>query len=350
MKRWDANTIQSIGSKLFDKIHKRKMHSHHNHEIHFMARDRQWLPEGIQSLVDGSYEPRCLKRYYFSDEMVDQLHISDRIFQHILLRILKPTFNHVMNKNCYHLNGPSGVKNATQKIREVLQKEQPKYFIRADIKSFYKSIPHHKLIQDIKKYYDDQKLIGMLENIIKNPIDSTYGYKNPDHGIALRGPLSQFLSGIYLKPLDDAFNQADVTYLRYQDDILILCKTNRQLNRCKRRMMNVLQERQLRLSKRKTRIGKIESGFHFLGIAYPPTRTVDNTSTTPMNDGVITEPTPDQNLNKWGVLLIKHRRLRILFRIREHCAKHANKSNGWSPMVSLARRSNAILLDGYAGG
>ncbi|MDP1573901.1 MAG: reverse transcriptase, partial [Coxiellaceae bacterium] len=113
---------------------------------HLMARDRQWLPEGIQSLLDGSYEPRCLKRYYFSDEMVDQLHISDRIFQHLLLRILKPTFKHVMNKNCYHLDGPSGVKNATQKIREVLQKEQPKYFIRADIKSFYKSILHNKLI------------------------------------------------------------------------------------------------------------------------------------------------------------------------------------------------------------
>ncbi len=98
MQRWDANTMQTIGSKLFDKIHKRKKHSHHNHEIHFMARDRQWLPQGIQSLVDGTYEPRCLKRYYFSDEMVDQLHISDRIFQHILLRILKPTFKHVMNQ------------------------------------------------------------------------------------------------------------------------------------------------------------------------------------------------------------------------------------------------------------
>ena len=83
------------------------------------------------------------------------------------------------------MDGPTGVKNATQKIREVLQTENPKYFIRADIKSFYKSIPHYKLIQDIKKYYDDPKLIKMLENIIKNPIDSPYGYKNPDNGIAL---------------------------------------------------------------------------------------------------------------------------------------------------------------------
>jgi len=32
----------------------------------------------------------------------------------------------------------------------------------------------------------------MLENIIKNPIETPRGYKNADNGIALRGPLSQF--------------------------------------------------------------------------------------------------------------------------------------------------------------
>jgi len=85
--------------------------------------------------------------------------------------------------------------------------ENQKYFIRTDIRSFYKSIPHYKLIQDVKNYYDDPKLIAMLTNIIKNPIDTPYGYKNPDFGIALRGPLSQFFSGIYLKPLDDALSK-----------------------------------------------------------------------------------------------------------------------------------------------
>jgi RNA-directed DNA polymerase len=37
------------------------------------------LFEGIQSLINGNYTPRCLKRYYFADEMVHQLHSSDRI-------------------------------------------------------------------------------------------------------------------------------------------------------------------------------------------------------------------------------------------------------------------------------
>src|SRR5205814_2365225 len=162
-------------------------------------------------------------------------------------------------------------KLATQRIKQALQDEKPNYIIRADIKSFYKSIPHHKLIQDIKQYYDDLKIQAMLSNIIKNPIETPNGCKNPVHGIALRGPLSQFFSALYLKPLDDALSKMEVTYLRYQDDILILCKTKRQLNRCWRKMLDILNERRLSLSHKKTRRGEVNRGFHFLGVYYSPT-------------------------------------------------------------------------------
>lgn len=268
-----------IGRKLFAKIHKQKRFASPNHDVHFMARELDdWLVKGATSMVDGSYTPRHLKRHYFPDEMVDQLHLTDRILQNILLQQLKTTFPYVMNPNCYHLHGPSGVRLATQRIRQVLLKQNPKYIIRADIKSFYKSIPHHQLVQDIKQHYNDPKVQAMLEQIIINPIETPRGYKNPDHGIALRGPLSQFFSGIYLKPLDDAFDRMDVTYLRYQDDFIVLCYTKRQLNRAKQRMMDVLHERRLSLSRKKTRIGSIEKGFHFLGIHYPGTQTPDNTN------------------------------------------------------------------------
>jgi hypothetical protein len=49
-------------------------------------------------------------------------------------------------------------------------------------------------------------------------------------------------------------------------------------------MMQVLHERHLKLSLRKTCMGKIELGFHFLGVTYPPTQTEDNTDTMHMND------------------------------------------------------------------
>lgn len=226
-------------------------------------------------------------------------------------------------------------------------------YIRADIKSFYASIPHYKLIQDIEKHYNDPKVVAMLKNIITNPIDTPRGTKNPSCGIALRGPLSQFFRGIYLKPLDDAFNNADVTYIRFQDDCLVLCKTKRQLNRCRRRMMEVLQERQLKISGKKSRMGSIESGFHFLGVNYSPTQRENNTMATHANDDIINQPTDNSLIIRGGVgqfIIIISMRLCKLFLIKGHCERHARMLNKWSLMESLSERSGVIFIAMLCGG
>lgn len=109
----------------------------------------------------------------------------------------------------------------------------------------------------------------------------------------------------------------DVTYVRYQDDIIILCKTKRQLNRCRRKMMEVLHERRLGLSRKKSRIGCIEKGFHFLGIDYPGTQTQDKSKVAhAMNDTVMSHASdPILTVNGGGVGIIEqsqHALLRIV--------------------------------------
>ena len=74
--------------------------------------------------------------------------------------------------------------------------------------------------------------------------------------------------------------QADVFYLRYQDDIVIFCKSSRQLNRCKQKVMSILSDRKLRLPHKKSRIGLISEGFHFLGVNYLKTQPQDKTRNT----------------------------------------------------------------------
>jgi RNA-directed DNA polymerase len=49
-------------------------------------------------------------------------------------------------------------------------------------------------------------------------------------------------------------------------------------------MMAVLKERQLNLSRKKTRMGLIDKGFHFLGIHYPGPQPSGNTNITQMID------------------------------------------------------------------
>lgn len=68
------------------------------------------------------------------------------------------------------------------------------------------------------------------------------------------------------------------------------------MNRARQRMMEVLHERRLTLSRKKSRMGAIESGFHFLGIHYQPTQTEDNTSIKHANDDIMTAHKPDHYL------------------------------------------------------
>lgn len=285
MQRWNHERMLSLAQQLFATLHKRKYSCNPNHDIHLLARDLgNWLPKIVQSLINGDYVSQPIRRYYFDDEVVDQLEIKDRIAQHVLLKELKPTFKHIVHPHCYHMLGPTGVKRATKHIEQALKTNEFHYVLRADIKSFYRSISHDKLINDIKTYFNDPHVIHMLEDIIRNPIDTPRGYKNPHTGIALRGPLSQLFSAIFLKPLDEAFDAMDVVYARYQDDLLVLCKTKSQLNRCRRKLMNILHERGLSLSRKKSMYGLIENEFHFLGVHYSGTQTSSHTTSVCVND------------------------------------------------------------------
>ena len=196
----------------------------------------------------------------------------------------------------------------------------------------------------------------MLTQIIINPIETPRGYKNPDHGIALRGPLSQFFSALYLKPLDDAYTAMKVTYLRFQDDVLILCHTKRQLERCKQRLMAVLKERQLRLSYKKTRMGSIDKGFHFLGIHYLGTQPRDNTIVTQTSDRAAIQANIEHNQSSLsGVgqvrqLLVNCLRRIVLSHMHGHYEKHVNRLNKWSLMRCLLDGSGVICITGPHGG
>ena len=52
--------------------------------------------------------------------------------------------------------------------------------------------------------------------------------------------------------------------------------------------------------RKKSRIGCIKKGFHFLGIDYPPTQPVDNTNVTHANDDSITQIDAEHYSTSWG--------------------------------------------------
>lgn len=234
----------------------------------------QHLSQWTMCFVNGSHRFSPLKTYCFPDEVVQVWEYCDKLFVHLLHGILKPTFSAVISKRCYHLQGPYVIRSITRQIKRALETNEYGYVIRLDIKSYFASIDHDILLQQVEANYDDPRLKKYLRDVITIGIDQEGVITLPNKGIPLRSSLSPFFGALYLKPLDQAFeNRENCLFIRYMDDVLILLKTQRQYQRAKKRVFKILRTLKLKISPHKTKMGKLDKPFHFLGVTFDMART-----------------------------------------------------------------------------
>jgi len=197
----------------------------------------------------------------------------DRLVIHWILTIIRPTFKHIISPLCLHLAGPSSIKGATTRIKAALNSGRYNYCLRIDIRSYYASINHRLLINQLTKNFDDPIIGQYLADIVTIGVDRDGQVFLPTQGIPTQSALSPFFGALYLSALDQAFTKRKgVFYLRFMDDIIILIETRRQYAKARKRLFAILKELRLQVSPRKTRMGGIQKGFHFLGVKFEVTR------------------------------------------------------------------------------
>lgn len=110
-------------------------------------------------------------------------------------------------------------------VKNLLDNSFPKYVIRTDIKSFFESIPHDRLLGKIKKNPilnpQSKKIISKILRNYKLKTDS-------DKGVPRGIGISAYLSELYMRDIDNKIKQlSNVTYYaRYVDDIIIIFTPN----------------------------------------------------------------------------------------------------------------------------
>lgn len=179
---------------------------------------------------------------------------------------------------CTHPRGQGGVKRALGEVDAALRSGEFTPVCRSDAKSYYASIRHDILLQQLGKL----PLPAGLQKAVAAYCQRTlhYGglYATSSRGISQGGSLSPLLGAIYLTPLDEAMAALPgIFYRRYMDDWVILAKSRWALRRAVRRMNEVLTMLDLRQHPDKTWIGRIAPGeandsqektFDFLGMDF----------------------------------------------------------------------------------
>ena len=267
---WHHSQLSQIGQTCCTKRLNRGK-DHHHPFWHFVSHWRRYGANLAQQLINGTYRFQPLVGSVGDYAIEPRWCFIDRWALKCIYQIIKPTIKRIISKHCLHIRGPSGVIKGHSWLQEVLQHHRFRYVLRLDIKSYYASINHQILYQQLEARYDDPRLLNYFKLIVEYTIDRFGQIIHAEKGIPRQSSLSNFFAAVYLSPLDQAFeNRPGTFYLRYNDDILILCTNKKQFLKAKRTVYQVLDQLKLTLSKRKSRMGPLDKGFHYLGLNYSP--------------------------------------------------------------------------------
>ena len=273
---WHASRIEASLDNHAKKMCKNTAHLHYKSPIHTFRRKRfLYVNTTASQILSGSFYPSPITYQTSYNGTPSQfIEYTDRIAERFLLDIIRPCSPHIIHPHCFHRFGPSGSRKALSHLYKDLHSQRYHYLLRLDIKSFYASIHHLTLIDLLKQDFNDTRLLDLFERFITRYLYTPKGFSNPDFGLSYRSPLSQFFASIYLKPLDQAFDHMAVSYTRYMDDIVILCRSHNQFKKARAKVFPILQSLKLTLSPKKSYMGPL-TDFHYLGAMIKVTPSFD---------------------------------------------------------------------------
>lgn len=182
----------------------------------------------LMSLMNLTYETSQYKTFTIyepKERLIFKLpYYPDRITHHAIMNVMEPIWVNLFIKNTYSCIKERGIHKLNRDLKRCLHKHRKDtvYCLKLDIRKFYPSIKHDVLIDIIKHKVKDNRLIGLLIGIISS-----------SDGVPIGNYLSQFFANLYLTYFDHWLKEEVKCrfYFRYADDIVILAKTKRELEK-----------------------------------------------------------------------------------------------------------------------
>ncbi|MFN9605312.1 MAG: reverse transcriptase domain-containing protein, partial [Planctomycetota bacterium] len=134
---------------------------------------------------------------------------------------------------------------------------------------YFDTIPHDRLVKELRKYVADNSVIGLVGQFLQAEILDGVERWTPQSGAPQGAIISPLLSNLYLNDLDHLMANQGYQMTRYADDLVIQCQTREQAESALAIVSAWVTERGLVLHPTKTKIVHVDvEGFEFLGYRF----------------------------------------------------------------------------------
>lgn len=230
------------------------------------------------ALHDGSYEPQAIRRTYIPKPGSNEQRplgiptVRDRVVQGAIRHVIEPIFEKEFAEHSYGFRPRRGCKDALRRVDELL-KQGYVYVVDADLKSYFDTIPHDRLMDRLRERIADGRVLGLMASFLTAGIMDGLKEWEPEAGAPQGAVLSPLLSNIYLNPLDHQMAAQGYEMVRYADDFVILCKSPAEAEQALAIVRQWCEAEGLTLHPTKTRIVDVrQEGFDFLGYHFATTQ------------------------------------------------------------------------------
>jgi RNA-directed DNA polymerase len=240
---------------------------------HFARQAESELTRLHEQLRDGTYRPQPVRRAWIPKPGSKEKRplgipaVRDRIVQAALRHVLEPIFETEFAGNSYGFRPGRGAKDALRRV-DTLLKAGHDWVVDADLKSYFDTIPHERLMALIKERVADGRVLALVERFLRaGVLETAKGWQPTERGTPQGGVISPLLANLYLDPLDHQMERAGWELVRYADDFVILCRSQTQAQAALGQVQAWMEEAGLTLHPEKTRIvnANAPGGFDFLG-------------------------------------------------------------------------------------